>query len=684
MEKGTLVEFRLHGDVRLAVVERPEGKKHWVVVDDRGQSHTLHPRDVSYVVSGQTFKPAEIARFWQTVQSYLDPSGLEVAWELLVDDNQSVDPDELADILFSDRSPEYCYAAHCLLSADKIYFKQKGDRYEPRTANQVAELKHQQSVAEQKQQEWQLFLAQMHQMLEQAAAQPQASTEFSSASAEQAATWDAKTRLRIESLERFATLGEEASQIAQAREVLAALNRPETPQAAFQLLVDLGLWNPHENLFLRRSQIPVTFSPEVLAVAYGCLDKPVPDLDAATRLDLTHLKVYTIDDESTREIDDGVSVEALPDGQQRLWIHIADPTRMLSPGDTLDLEARRRVTTIYLPTGMIPMFPPELATGPMSLVQGQTCFALSFGVILSEAGAIVDYCIHPTRIRPTYRLTYEDVDEILQLGVQAEMEIATIAHWAKCRQQWRADQGAISINMPESSIKVYDDTISINVLESSQSRQLVAEMMILAGEVAGQYGQTHNLAIPFRQQTQPELPPDEELMQLPAGPVRFSAMRRCMPRSEISITPSRHASLGLATYTQVTSPIRRYSDLLAHFQIKAHLRGDELPFSAEQMQQLLLSISSTAYEATTMERQTNRYWGLEYLRRHPDEIWTALMLRWLRDHENLGLIMLEDLGIELAMRFQRSVQPGDRFLVKVAHVDPRQDIIQFQDVGSAT
>jgi exoribonuclease-2 len=113
LEKGTLVEFRLHGDVRLAVVERPEGKKHWVVVDDRGQSHTLHPRDVSYVVSGQTFKPAEIARFWQTVQSYLDPSGLEVAWELLVDDNQSVDPDELADILFSDRSPEYCYAAHC-------------------------------------------------------------------------------------------------------------------------------------------------------------------------------------------------------------------------------------------------------------------------------------------------------------------------------------------------------------------------------------------------------------------------------------------------------------------------------------------------------------------------------------------------------------------------------------------
>ncbi|MCS6813760.1 MAG: ribonuclease R [Cyanobacteria bacterium] len=684
MEKGTLVEFRQHNDVRLAVVDRPEGKKHWIVIDDRGQHYTLHPREVTYTVSGQSFKPADIVKFKQTVQSYLDPSGLEVAWELLVEDNQTTSPAELADILFSDRSPEYCYAAHCLLSADKLYFKQKGDRYEPRSANQVAELKHQQAVTEQKQQEWQTFLNQVTQLIEQtsSAQGQQVPLKLPHSPTQYPANWDAKTRSRIESVERFATLGEEATQIAQAREILAALHRPETPQAAFQLLVDLGLWHPHENLFLRRSQIPVTFLPEVLAVAHSCLNQPVSDIDADHRLDLTHLKVYTIDDESTREIDDGLSIEDLSDGRQRLWIHIADPTRLIHPGDTLDLEARRRGTTVYLPTGMIPMFPPELATGPMSLVQGQTCYALSFGVILRADGAIADYCIHPTLIRPTYRLTYEDVDEILQLGVQAEPEIAAIAEWATCRQQWRLSQGAISINMPESSIKVHNDDISINVLDSSAARQLVAEMMILAGEVAGLYGQTHNLAIPFRQQPQPELPPEEELLQLPAGPVRFSAMRRCMPRSEISITPARHASLGLDTYTQVTSPIRRYSDLLAHFQIKAHLRGDALPFSAEQMQELLLAVSTTTSEATLVERQTNRYWGLEYLRRHPDEVWHALMLRWLRDYENLGLIMLEDLGLELAMRFQRSVQPGDRFLVKVVHVDPRQDIIQFQDVGN--
>ncbi|MBW4488734.1 MAG: ribonuclease R [Trichocoleus desertorum ATA4-8-CV12] len=663
MEKGTLVEFRLHSDRRLAVLERPEGKKHWIVVDERGQSHTLHPRQITYTVVGQSYKPAEIPQFLKEVENYLDPSSLEVAWELLVEDSENVDPAGMALLLFSDQSPPLCYAAYYLLSEDKLYFKQKGDHYEPRSATQVAELKHQLTVADQKQREWQEFLARMHQGL-----------------ANQTVEWQNSDRSRLEAIERFATLGEEASHRTPALETLAALGRPETPQAGFQLLVDLGLWSVHENLFVRRSQIPTQFSTKVLELAKQCLESPPPDLDVEGRLDLTGLKVYTIDDESTREIDDGVSLEYLEDGRQKLWIHIADPTRWIVPGDDLDLEARRRSTTIYLPTGIIPMFPPELATGPMSLIQGKICYALSFGVILDESGAIADYQIQTSLIKPTYRLTYEDVDEMLELGILAEPELQAIAIWAKRRQTWRHSQGAISINMPECSIKVHNDEITIEVLEVSQSRQLVAEMMILAGEVAARYGQAHNLAIPFRNQTQPELPPEEELLQLPAGPVRSCAIRRCMPRSEMSITPARHASLGLDTYTQVTSPIRRYTDLLAHFQIKAHLRGTPLPFPAEEMKELLMSVSAVAQEATSVERQTNRYWGLEYLRRHTHEVWQALVLRWLREHENLALILLEDLGLELAIRLTKAVSPGDRMEVKVTYADPRQDTIQFQQL----
>ncbi|NJN85378.1 MAG: VacB/RNase II family 3'-5' exoribonuclease [Leptolyngbyaceae cyanobacterium SL_7_1] len=664
MEKGTLVEFRLHGDRRLAVLDRPEGKKHWIVVDERGQAHTLHPRQITYEVTGIAIKPGEIPGFLREIDPYLDPSSLEVAWELLVEDGETVDPPAMARLLFSDQSPLLCYAAYCLLSEDKLYFKQKGDRYEPRSASQVADLKHQSMMAVQRLQEWQGFLDRAQRAIQG-----------------EVVEWQNSDAGRVEALERFATLGEEATHRLPALETLAALGYPETSEAAFTLLVDLRLWSPHENLFLRRSHIPIQFPSGVRDMAEARLHNPPPDADR--RLDLTMHKVYTIDDESTREIDDGLSVEPLADGNHRLWIHIADPTRWLTPGDGLDLEARRRCTSVYLPTGMVPMFPLELATGLMSLIQGEICPALSC-VVLDDSGAIQHYTIAPSLVKPTYRLTYEDVDEMLQLGVQAELELETLATLAARRQVWRRSQGAISIHMPESSIKVYGDEITIQVLEDSTSRNLVAEMMILAGEVAGRYGQTHQLPLPFRGQSQPELPAEEELLMLPPGPVRYCAIRRCMPRGEIASAPLRHASLGLEVYTQVTSPIRRYADLLAHFQIKAHLRGEPLPFPTEQMKDLLQGVSATAYEATLVERQTNRYWGLEYLRRHSGEIWQALMLRWLREHENLGLVLLEDLGLELAMRFNRSIELGDRLEIKVTYADPRQDLIQFAEMTEST
>lgn len=664
VDKGTLVEFKHQGQLRLGVADRPEGKKNWVVIDERGQAYTLHPRDFTYEVGGASYQPADIGPFVAEAEAYIDPSTLEIAWEFLTEAGESADPAALAQLLFSDQSPTFAYAAHRLLVEDKIFFKQKGDRYEPRPVAQVDELRLQLERETQRQQEWESFVTKARQGL---GGEP--------------VEWQKCDRPRLETLERLALLGDESSQRSQAIDILNALGVAPTVAGAFDTLVALGLWSVHENLALRRSQIPSHFSEETLTMAQQRLQSPPPDPDAH-RVDLTHLKAYTVDDASTQEIDDGLSLEPLPDGTQRLWVHIADPTRWLIPGDDLDLEARRRCTTVYLPTGMVPMFPLELATGAMSLIQGQTCCALSFGITLTEAGDIQDYQIHPTLIRPTYRLTYDDVDEMLELGITAEPELQGLAHWAKVRGQWRLTQGAISINMPESNIKVSEteDDIVIEVLNDSMARQMVAEMMILAGEVAARYGQAHALAIPFRSQPQPELPSDEELIQLPTGWVRDSAIRRCMTRSEVGVTPSRHATLGLDSYSQVTSPIRRYLDLLVHFQLKAHLRGEPLPFSSTEVTELAIGASSAAYEATLVERQTKRYWALEYLRRHQDRPWDVMLLRWLREDEGLGLIMVEDLGLELAMRFNRAVALGEQFQVRVSHASPRQDVIRFEEV----
>ncbi|MDJ0742071.1 MAG: ribonuclease R [Xenococcaceae cyanobacterium MO_167.B27] len=664
MEKGTLIEFRLDGERRLAVAERPEGKKDWIVIDEKGQSHKIRPQRVEYIVGGESYQPSDIPSFLDQVQDYLDPSSLEIAWEILIEDAENTTPQQMAELLFSEQHPVACYAAHSLLSQDKIYFKKKGNGYEPRSQSQVEEIKHQQEVEIQKNREKEEFLTHLQQALE--------GTTID---------WTESDRARLEAISKIVLYPEQNHNYAQ--EILTSLRKNSDPQAVFRLLVQIGWWSEHENLFLRRSTYPVNFPQKVLDVVQSHLQSLPIDPDSA-RLDLTHMKVYTIDDESTTEIDDGLSVEYLENSQNpRLWIHIADPTRLVIPGDELDLEARRRSTSLYLPTGMISMFPSELATGPMSLVQGQTCHALSFGVVLDELGAIQDYIIRPSFIKPTYRLTYDDVDEMLELGLTKEPEIAELAKAATLRQQWRKSQGSIQIQMPESSIKVKDEEITIELLDGSQSRHLVAEMMILAGEVTGQYAKENNIPLPFRGQPQPELPPEEELLLLPAGPVRYCALRRCMPRSEMSLTPLRHASLGLDNYIQVTSPIRRYTDLLAHFQLKAHLRGDKLPFSKERLQEILYSVGTSAYEATLVERQTNRYWGLEYLRRNAESIWQALVLRWLREDEGLGIILIEDLGLELPHRFERNVYLGDRLEVKVSRVDPHRDEIRFQEAVRA-
>lgn len=674
MEKGRLVEFKLKGEPQLAVADRPEGKKNWVLIDQRGQSHTIHPRQIIYEVVGDSYGAADIEGFVTEAEGYIDPDNLEVAWELLTELEESATPESLAQLLFSDASGPMSYAAHRMLSDDKLYFKQKGDHYEPRPAAQIEELKLKGEREAAREEEWTGFLARAKAIL------------AGEAEGQKLEDWEKSDRPRLEVLERYALLGDESSQKAAAQETLTALGRDKFSESAFETLVALGVWDEHENLALRRRQIPTQFPEEIQAAVERILANP-PDIDEASRVDLTHLKVYTVDDESTREIDDGLSCETLPDGRQKLWIHIADPTRWLSPGDVLDTEARKRCTTVYLPTGVIPMFPFELAAGPMSLVQGQLCFALSFGVVLAEDGSVEEFSIQPSVVKPTYRLTYEDADEIIGLGVIAEGELLAIAAAAKQRLTWRKLQGAITMHLPESVIKVEDDDIKIEMVESSVSREMVAEMMILTSEIAARYGEENEVALPYRSQPQPELPPEEELMQLEAGWVRDSAIRRCMTRSEMGIVPARHATLGLDSYSQITSPIRRYTDLLGHFQIKAHLRGDEPPFAETALTEMIMSTANAAYEGVMVERQTKKYWAIEYLRRVDEgdrgHLWEVMMVRWLREHEQLGLIIFEDLGLEFAMRFDRHVGLGERINVQVTFADPRQEMIRFKELFAA-
>ena len=168
--------------------------------------------------------------------------------------------------------------------------------------------------------------------------------------------WDAEAALAAEPL------------VPRARAFLRdSLHRKATAESAWQVLVGLGLWGPHENLDLIRLGTPTVFGEELEASAEALVRDPPADKDAGRRRDMRALRAFAIDDASTVEVDDAVSIEAAAQGTvlstgsvddeavfYRVWVHIADPSRYVTAGSDLDLEARRRGSTLYLPTGTVP------------------------------------------------------------------------------------------------------------------------------------------------------------------------------------------------------------------------------------------------------------------------------------------------------------------------------------------
>ncbi len=443
------------------------------------------------------------------------------------------------------------------------------------------------------------------------------------------------------------------------------------------LLVDLGHWDRHRLPSLQTSSWQQGFSAALEAEAERLIAQAAePRPGDEQRLDLTHQHCVTIDDPDTRDIDDGLALERRPEGGLRLWIHVADPGRLVAPGSPLDLEARRRGSSLYLASGTLPMFPTALATGPLSLRAGCRNAAWSLGVELTEEGAVASTRLLRSWVRPAYRLSYADADELIELAPPEDPDLSDLHVLLQRRRQWRLARGALLMDQPEGRIRVSDGEPQLEITEPGPSRLLVAEAMILAGAVVAGYGQEHGLALPYRSQLPAELPPDAELKALPAGPVRHAALKRCLSRGHTGTQPSPHFSLGLDAYAQATSPIRRYGDLLVQRQLWAQQQG-EPPLDAEALQEVLQAIEAPIRQGIQISRDDQRHWQQVWFEAHRSEQWEAAFLRWLRPQDGLGLLHLEELAMELAAECPPGAQPGDSLVVEVQLVDPLRDQLRL-------
>ncbi|XP_042476524.1 ribonuclease II, chloroplastic/mitochondrial isoform X2 [Macadamia integrifolia] len=683
LQKGLLLEFRKDSErVLLAVAQKPDGKKNWMVSDQNGVTSSIKPQQITYIIPGvENFDHAEISNFIQKAHDHLDPTLLEYAWMELLEKNKSVTPEELAEIIFGSMDPLESYCGHLLLSRDEIYFttvESKGSHsvYEPRPTVQVEELLCRKQAKEAAEKELQEFV----QTLMSAKAMP-------SHSKPPKGSWmvEENTRQRIKSLEAYAIDAcKTDDQKKMAGVILKAMGLPKMSSSALNLLIDIGYFPVHVNLDLLKFNIRTEYSDEIMSAEESLLSGS-PDLDMMVRKDFTHLKVYAIDVDEADELDDALSATRLPDGRIKVWIHVADPTSLVQPRSIIDREAMRRGTSVFLPTATFPMFPEKLAMKGMSLKQGKLCNAVTVSVTLHPDGSIAEYTIDNSIIRPTYMLTYESASELLRLNLEEEAELRILSEAAALRLQWRRQQGAIDTVTIEARVKVAnpdDPEPSINLYVENQAdpaMRLVSEMMILCGEVIATFGSSNNIPLPYRGQPQSNID-SSAFAHLPEGPVRSYAYVKIMRAAEMDFrSPIRHGILGIPGYVQFTSPIRRYMDLLAHYQVKAFLKGDAPPFSAGQLEGLASLINMHVRVAKRLYNSSLRYWLLEFLRRQPKEKkFRALILRFIKDR--MAALLLMEVGIQASVWVSMGIQIGDEIEVKVDEAHPRDDVLSLKEV----
>jgi len=370
---------------------------------------------------------------------------------------------------------------------------------------------------------------------------------------------------------------------------------------------------------------------------------------APVRRDLTHLPTFTIDPASAKDFDDAISAEALPGGAVRVWVHIADVSAYVREGSPLDLEARRRATSVYAPGAVEPMLPEALSNDVCSLVAGAERAAVTVEIELQ--GAHVERAaFYRSLIRSDERLDYERVDRIFAgeepAGEQWGPSLRAARKAAAALQRERERSGALLVDSEEPEF-VFDEQGNISEIRAqtqTESHRLIEHLMIAANEAVARALEQHSVPCLYRVHERPEPASIERLVaQLaslgvptPALPEHMSpsqaaalvgdmsrrvdahvrrAGRGRMALSSLLLrslkqayyTPKNlgHAGLHSAAYCHFTSPIRRYPDIVCHRALLSVIGGGERAPRAGELTELGAWSSERERDAMTIERDAD-------------------------------------------------------------------------------
>ncbi|WP_336008709.1 ribonuclease R [Fusobacterium polymorphum] len=387
-------------------------------------------------------------------------------------------------------------------------------------------------------------------------------------------------------------------------------------------------------------------------------------IDYSNRKDLTKLPIITIDGADAKDLDDAVYVEKLENGNYKLIVAIADVSHYVKKDTVLDLEARHRGNSVYLVDRVLPMFPKEISNGICSLNEKEEKLTFSCEMEIDLKGDVVNYEVYKSVIKSVHRMTYKDVNAILDGDKDLINEYSDIYEMlkqmlelSKILRAKKFTRGSIDFELPELKVILDEDNNKVEKVllrDRGEGEKIIEDFMIAANETVAERIYWLELASIYRTHEKPDREKIVVLNEILAKfgykipnfdnlhPKQFQeiierskdketsmlvhkTILRALKQARYTVEDIGHFGLSSSHYTHFTSPIRRYADLMVHRVLFSSIDNSVKQLKLADLDEIAQHISKTERVAMKVEDESVRIKLVEYMQKRVGETFNVMV-----------------------------------------------------------